>query len=480
MGTVIARVRGVDLIWVDRVAAVLLTVGAIADASSQPHARLSVAATVSLVALTGSVAWRRTDPVITSIVAISGLIGFEVASRYNGDGSFEVAALALNFYTLGRRARDPRALVAVGAYWLAGAAVTTFVPASGTVGSWLAGWALIGLLPFAVGRALARRSALASELAAGAARLREEQELGVRVAAAEERNRMARELHDVIAHCVSVMVVQTSAARRVAAVDPEAARNALGVVEGSGREALVELRRLVGVLRRDSGAEEVRRAPGLGGLGALAERCRAAGLMVELHVSGQTATLPADLDLVAYRVVQEALTNAIKHAGPAAVDVRVEVGPSELVLSVSDTGRGPAITGAANDGHSNGDGDGHGLVGMAERVRAYGGDLLAGPRSDGGFAVTAQIPLAGSPTPRSSVAAERVEAVTGAGLRWPWLDPLLAGVVLVVLEAAVLSAHDRRGPLVLTCSRWPGSRSLRFGGVVSRSCSCSWSACSAR
>ena len=150
----------------------LLTVGAIADASSQPHRQLVVAAIVSLVALTGSVAWRRTDPVVTSIIAISGLIGFEVASRYNGDGSFEVAALALSFYTLGRRVRDPRLLAAIGVYWLGGAAVVTFVPASGTVGSWLAGWALIGLLPFGVGRALARRRALASELAAGAARLR--------------------------------------------------------------------------------------------------------------------------------------------------------------------------------------------------------------------------------------------------------------------------------------------------------------------
>ncbi len=212
----IARVRRVDLVWVDRIAAVLLTMGAIADASSEPHRQLGVLAIVPLVALTGSVAWRRAEPVIASLVAISGLIGFEVASRYNGDGSFEVAALALSFYTLGRGVRDRRLLAAVGVYWLGGAAVVTFVPASGTVGAWLGALALAGVLPFAVGRTLARRSALASELAAGAARLREEQDLRVRVAAAEERNRMARELHDVIAHCVSVMVVQTGAARRVA------------------------------------------------------------------------------------------------------------------------------------------------------------------------------------------------------------------------------------------------------------------------
>ena len=438
-----ARVRGVDLVWVDRVAAVLLTVGAIADASSEPHRQLGLLAIVPLVALTGSVAFRRADPVIASLVAISGFILFEVASHYNGDGSFEVAALALNFYTLGRRVEDRRLVVAVGVYWLGGTAVATFVPMTGTVGAWLVSWALAGVLPFAVGRALARRSALASELAAGAARLREEQELRVRVAAAEERNRMARELHDVIAHCMSVMVVQTGAARRVADSDTEAAREALGVVEGSGREALVELRRVVGVLRRGSGETEDHATPGLAGLGALVERCRAAGLPVELHASGQTTSLPADLDLIAYRVVQEALTNAIKHAGPASAQVRVEVGGRELELRVSDTGRGPAVTRADRNGA------GHGLVGMAERVRAYGGDVHTGPRSGGGFEVVARIPLDQSMPAPSSASVRPRETITEAGVPCPWLDPVLAGVVLVVLEAAVLEAHHHRGPLAL-------------------------------
>jgi len=439
----IARVRGVDLVWVDRVTAVLLTVGAIADASSEPHRQLGVLAIVALVALTGSVAWRRTDPVITSLIAISGFIVFEVASLYNGDGSFEVAALALNFYTLGRRVGDRRLVAAVGVYWLCGTAVATYVPASGTVGSWLAAWALAGVLPFAVGRTLARRSELARELAAGAARLREEQDLRVRVAAAEERNRMARELHDVIAHGVSVMVVQTGAARRVAARDTEAAREALRVVEGSGREALVELRRLVDVLRHGRGEAQDRAAPGLAGLGALVERCRAAGLPVELHLSGQAASLPADLDLVAYRVVQEALTNAIKHAGPASAEARVKVGARELELSVSNSGRSPVVTRAASNG------SGHGLVGMAERVRAYGGELHAGPRSGGGFEVAARIPLNQSMPAPSSESVRPRETITEARLRWPWLDPVLAGIVLVVLEAAVLGAHHHRGPLAL-------------------------------
>ena len=253
---------------------------------------------------------------------------------------------------------------------------------------------------------------------------------------------MAREMHDVIAHCVSVMVVQTGAARRVARSNAEAAREALRVVEGSGREALVELRRLVGVLRRASGETEDHAAPGLAGLGALVERCRAAGLRVELHVSGPTASLPADLDLVAYRVVQEALTNAIKHAGPASAQVRVEVGARELELRVSDTGR-PAVTRPASNGA------GHGLVGMKERVRAYGGELHAGARSGGGFEVAARIPFDQRMPAPSSASVRWRETITESAVRWPWLDPVLAGIVLVVLESAVLSAHHRRGPLVL-------------------------------
>ncbi len=176
----------------------------------------------------------------------------------------------------------------------------------------------------------------------------------------------------------------------------------------------------------------------------LVERCRAAGLPVELHVSGQTASLSADLDLIAYRVVQEALTNAIKHAGPASAQVRVEVGARELELRVSDSGLGPAVTRADRNGA------GYGLVGMTERVRAYGGDMHAGPRSGGGFEVTARIPLDQSSAAPSSSSVQPRETITEAGgLRWPWLDPVLAGVVLVVLEAAVLGAHHHRGPLAL-------------------------------
>ncbi len=330
---------------------------------------------------------------LTTLVAISGLIVFEAVSRYNGDGSFEAAAIALNFYTLGRcgsRGRESTlSTVILFAYWVAATFVVTYVPPGGSVGSAIGAWAVIGGLPFVVGRTLSARKMLTEELKEAMARLRDEQELNARAAAAEERNRMARELHDVIAHCMSVMVVQTGAARRVLETDMKAAREALRFVERSGREALVELRRIVGVLSRRSDDPA---APALSQLDQLIERFRSAGLPVELQIEGQLSVLSPWLDLVAYRVVQEALTNAIKHAGPARAAVRVKVGTQQLDLEVSDTGHGPSPTGAnANGSATEADSD----------------------------------------------------------LRWLWLDPALAGLLLVVLETAVLTTSHRRGPLVL-------------------------------
>lgn len=257
---------------------------------------------------------------------------------------------------------------------------------------------------------------------------------------------MMRELHDVIAHNVSVMVIQTSAARRVAHEDHDAARDAVQAVERSGREALVELRRIVGVVR--CGPDELAGspAPGLSRLDALVDRARAAGLPVELHVEGEHASLSPGLDLVAYRVVQEALTNAIKHAGPARARVNVSIDAQAIELEVSDTGTGPAR------GHD-GEGSGHGLLGMSERVALYGGDLRAGQRTGGGFQVRARIPLDGvtAPLPRAAFSSERVLVAVAASdcVRWSWLDPLLAAVSLAAFEIAVLTSSHRSGPLVL-------------------------------
>jgi signal transduction histidine kinase len=447
--TLAARVRGIDLHLIDRVLAVLLTLGALADAASQPHRELNALAIVSLVALTSSVAWRRRNPAVTTLVAVVGFGAFQLASHYRGDGAFEVAAVALNFYLLGCRAQDRATLFVcalVFAAWLAGAAVVAYSVPGGSVGAVLGAWALVGGLPFAVGRTLASRRALTRELERSAGRLAVEQELRARGARVQERNRMMRELHDVIAHNVSVMVIQTSAARRVAHADHNAARDAVQAVERSGREALVELRRIVGVVRCEDGELAGSPAPGLSQLDALVDRARAAGLPVQLHVEGEPGTLSPGLDLVAYRVVQEALTNAIKHAGPAQARVNVSVDARAIALEVSDSGNGPA------PGRDR-DGSGHGLLGMNERVALYGGDLCAGPRIGGGFEIRALIPLDGvaASLPRAASSSESppVAVAVSDRVRWPWLDTLLAAVSLAVLEIAVLTSSHRGGLLAL-------------------------------
>ncbi|HEY1511538.1 MAG TPA: histidine kinase [Solirubrobacteraceae bacterium] len=454
MGTgrkLIARARSVDLRVYDRVLAALLTAGALADASSQLHRGSDRLAAVPLIVLTGSVAWRRLNPWLTTTVAITALMAFQLASGYTGGGAFEVAAIALNFYLLGRRTRGlerMRATAVVFAYWLAGVVVITYSQPGGSVGAVLGSWALFGGAAFALGRTLETRRALTLELEASTARLAEAQEDRARRAAVEERYRMARELHDVIAHDVSVMVLQTSGARGVASGDVEAARAALHVVEGAGRDALVELRRIVGVLHRGSDALASSAAPGLAQLDALVERARAGGLPVEVHVDGQLEALTPGLDLVAYRIVQEALTNAIKHAGAARACVNVSVGAGWLELEVSDDGHDPP------PGHDNDGQPGHGLVGMRERVRLYGGELHAERRSDRhGFEVRARVPLDGirpsQHTAISPAGGDRLPFALADDMRWRWLDPVCAGVLLVALELGVLAADHRHGPLAL-------------------------------
>jgi signal transduction histidine kinase len=410
---------------------------------------LGALAVVSLLVVTTTVGWRRRDPVLATLVAITGLIVFQLVSGNDADGLAELTVIPLNFYMLGRRSRgreSPVVFALVFAAWLAADGVTAYSQAGGSVGEVLGSGILFGGLPFAVGRTLTTRSSLTRELEAKAARLEEEQEVRAHHAVSEERNRMARELHDVIAHSVSVMVIQCSGARSVARGDHEAALTALEVVERSGRDALVELRRIVGVLRRDSDELAGAAAPGLSQLQALADRARASGLPVELRVGGQRELSPG-LDLVAYRVVQEALTNVIKHAGPVPTVVNVRFTARELELEVSDTGRGPARE------RDDRDGPGHGLLGMGERVALYGGELSAGPRAGGGFEVRARIPFDGkasSPQELESAPARPDVMVAAADhVRWPWLDPLLAAVALVVFEIAVLTGSHRRGPLVL-------------------------------
>jgi signal transduction histidine kinase len=214
-----------------------------------------------------------------------------------------------------------------------------------------------------------------------------EHEAQTRRAVEAERARIAGELHDVVTHNVSVMVVQAGAARSVLDSSPDDAREALLSVEASGRTAMTELRHLLGLLAPAGGDEAVLvPQPGTGQVPSLVERVRAAGLSVELTVTG-ARDLPPGVDLAAYRVVQEALTNVIKHAGTARAAVVLEYRPDDLVIIVTDDGR--PVTGSGGPG-------GRGLIGLRERIGLYGGELDAGPRPGGGWRVRARIPLEGS------------------------------------------------------------------------------------
>jgi signal transduction histidine kinase len=211
-----------------------------------------------------------------------------------------------------------------------------------------------------------------------------------RQAVTEERLRLARELHDVVAHSISMIAVQSGVGAHVADTQPKEAAKALAAIEATSRAALTELRRLLGVLRQDSEPQGgLAPVPGLADLDGLLAEAAKAGLAVKLQVHGTRPPLPAGVDLSAYRIVQEALTNVVKHAGPARAQVVVGYGDQEVRVEVTDDGRG-AVT-SASDGRT---GTGHGLIGMRERVAAFGGDLQVGPRPGGGFRVAARLPLA--------------------------------------------------------------------------------------
>jgi signal transduction histidine kinase len=216
-------------------------------------------------------------------------------------------------------------------------------------------------------------------------RLEREREEEARAAVAEERARIARELHDVVGHSVSVMTVQAAGVRRLLRPEQEREREALLIVEQAGREALAEMRRLVGVLRRPEEAPALAPQPSLQHVERLVEQAREAGLPVQLTIEGQATQLPPGIDLTAYRLVQEGLTNAIKHAKATQAEVVVRYRDGDVELVVTDDGRGES------DGTS--ESGGPGLVGMRERVAVYDGELEAGPRPAGGYALRARLPI---------------------------------------------------------------------------------------
>jgi signal transduction histidine kinase len=251
-------------------------------------------------------------------------------------------------------------------------AMLVFIPLEFAIG-WVAGFAV-------------RERAEEAEAAEVRATLAErERDAAARIAVAEERARIARELHDIVAHAVSVMVLQVGAVRHKLPDALAEDRDALKGVERAGRTALTEMRGLLAAMRPDGDGIEFMPQPGLDGLGSLLEEINRAGLPVELHVDGEPVPLPRGVDLSAYRIVQEGLTNALKHARATNADVSVRYQPYELQLEIRDDGIGSATT----------DGLGHGLIGIRERVKIYGGDMTAGTASGGGFILSTRLPLRG-------------------------------------------------------------------------------------
>src|SRR3954447_19349939 len=330
------------------------------------------------------VAFRRPYPLVVAPLMMAFAVWQEAL---NGD-LFEntvtpIVTLPLAIYSMGVLLDRRRALLTFGAtlalFW-----TVLIVADEAGVDDFVFSLVLVGG-PFLVGRIGNARIALARELRAKAARLEREQEEGAQLAVAQERARIAREMHDVVAHNLSVMVVQSSAARRMIDRNPERAREALVSVEHTGREALSEMRRMLEMLRGDDEDVALAPQPSIDELDALLDRARAAGLDVELEVEGERRRVQSSIDLSCFRIVQEALSNTIKHADAEHAHVRLRYGPSEVEVDVTDDGR------VRTEDVDNG--AGHGLVGMRERVAMLGGRLEAGSRPDGGFGVRATLPL---------------------------------------------------------------------------------------
>jgi signal transduction histidine kinase len=243
--------------------------------------------------------------------------------------------------------------------------------------------AILGIAPFVAGLVIRHRQERERDLTQQTIALALERDTKARMAVAEERVRIARELHDVVAHAISVMVLQARGGRRMLDNEPEETRRALDAIEYAGEQALTEMRRLLGMLRQDEAELGFMPQPSLTRIDDLAAQLTSTGLPVDVTIEGTAVELPSGIDVSAYRIVQEALTNALKHAGPARATVIIRYGAGDLELEILDDGQGLG----------NGGGSGRGLIGIRERVGIFGGELESGARSEGGYAVRVRLPL---------------------------------------------------------------------------------------
>ena len=330
-------------------------------------------------------AWRRRSPLAVAVV-VAATDALEVGLVGVHDSIVFLAAFLLVPYSLAAHARSgarmASGLVALGA---AGAISQAAQPSPGSAGAWtstVAGDLALFVVPFLVGLALRQQRLRAEAMEQLAIQLEREREERARTAVAEERTRIARELHDEIAHAMSVIAVQADAAEGALARDPALVERPLLAIRETARGALADMRRVLGALRHGE-EPQLAPGPGLARLGSVLEQTRSAGVEVDLRIEGEPVPLPPSLDLAAYRVLQEGLTNVRKHAGASRVEVVLRYGRDTIGVEVTDDGNGAGAGG----------GTGHGLAGIRERVALLGGDFVAGPRARG-FAVRVTLPLA--------------------------------------------------------------------------------------
>src|SRR3954453_18981781 len=341
--------------------------------------------------ITGAVAWRRPWPVWALAVQLIAALASTAADGDLTENPFSpFLAVIVVMYGVGSYAPVgwSRFGAAIG---VIGMVLINAVDDAEDPGAYVGTILLAILLPWGAGRAAKEWAQRALELERVNSALKAEQEQRSLLAVADERSRIARELHDVVAHSISVMVVQAEGAKRMMDRDPRRAKSALEQIEGTGRAALVEMRRLLGVLRKDGEGAVRTPQPGTQTLDMLVNRAQEAGLDVRVAFEGPKKTLPAGVDVSVFRIIQEALTNSLKHAGPTRADVLLTYSDDSVEVEIVDTGAVNGFQPPSADPEN----PQHGLLGMKERVSLYGGEIVTGPCEDGrdGYRVWARIPL---------------------------------------------------------------------------------------
>lgn len=348
-------------------------------------AQLAVAGVVGF-GLTAPLIWRRTHPTLVFAVC-AGVAVLQWAADVQLMPADFALLFALYAVTVYGPVRASRIGLGVGMLGVVLATTRYYqgVPVKNQATIAIA-MAAVVLGIWAFGERRRTNALYVAQLEDRAAQLERDRDREAKLAVSAERTRIAREIHDVVAHGLSIMIVQADGGLYAADQRPDQAKKALATIGDTGRDALTEMRQLLGLLKEDASAadHQPRPQPGVSQIPELVENVREAGLAVEYGVTGAVRELPALLGLTAYRIVQEGLTNALKHAGPGAeASVELDFGPAELTIVVADDGRGAAVSG---------NGSGHGLVGMRQRVSVSGGTVTAGPRPGGGYHVTAKIP----------------------------------------------------------------------------------------